>query len=270
MSINFTGRRRLMVGVMSPSLENKMRRLLIPFVIVSLLASTAVASLYSRSPKKRVPVSLRDALTKAEELLGDDAKNRYCVGVSLYGNKEGDGKGGAWNLFYAAEDGSKKHVYINMDGRSDVKLWNGPIDWTKHEGRRTGLDDVKTRLEQLFKKQGIDAAIQIEGEQLTCTYKTRDFQTYEQIDDGSYGENLIKTVGPQSDGFTIVAQIQKSIDLGWHDGYHDGPYWRLYRRTHLMTAPETYLKAEVKYGHKCNYEFRNEMFRIFGETTQNH
>ena len=51
-----------------------MRRLLIPLVIVSLLASTAVASLYSWNPKRRVPITLRDALNKAEELLGDDAK----------------------------------------------------------------------------------------------------------------------------------------------------------------------------------------------------
>jgi hypothetical protein len=208
-------------------------------------------------------------LNKAEELLGDDAKDRYCIGVLLYGNKEGDGKGGAWNLFYAAEDGSKKHVYINMDGRSDVKLWNGPIDWTKHEGRRTGLDDVKTRLQQLFKKQGIDAAIEIEGEKLTCNYNTREFQTYEKLDDGSYGEKLIKTVGPKSDGFTSVALEQKSIGHGWRDGYDDGPYWRQYQRMHLITTAETYLKVEVKYGHECNYQFSKEMFRIFGETTGN-
>ena len=246
-----------------------MKRLLIPFVIVGLLASTAFASLYSWNPKKRVPISLRDALTKAEELLGDDAKNRYCIGVSLYGNKEGDGKGGAWNLFYAAEDGSKKQVYVNMDGQSDVKLWNGPIDWTEHEGRRTGLDDVKTRLEQLFKKQGIDASVEIAGEKLTCNHNTRKFQTYAQLDDGSYGEKTIETIGPQLDGFAIVAQEQKSIDRGWHDGYADGPYWRQYQRMHLMTTEETYLKVEVKYGHGCNYEFSNEMFRIFGETTRN-
>ena len=246
-----------------------MKRLLIPFVIVALLASTAVASLYSWNPKKRVPISLREALTKAEELLGDDAKNRYCIGVSLYGNKEGDGKGGAWNLFYAAEDGSKKQVYINMEGESDVKLWNGPIDWTKHDGRRTGLDDIKTRLEQLFNKQGINASIEVANDKLTCIYNTRKFQTYEQLDDGSFAEKLTEIVGPKSDGFTIVAQEQKTIDRGWHDGYDDGPYWRLYRRIHLMTTAETYLKVEVKYGHDCNYEFRNEMFRIFGDSTRN-
>ena len=243
-----------------------MRRLLIPLVIATLLASTAFASLYIWNPKKRVPISLREALTKAEELLGEDAKNRYCIDVSLYGNEASDGKGGAWNLFYAAEDGSKKLVYISMDGRSDVKLWNGPIDWTKHQGRRTGLDDVKTQLEQLFKKQGIDASIEIKGQKLTCNYNTRKFQTYEQLDGGSYGEKLVETVGPKSDGFTIVAQEQKSIDLGWQDSYYGGPYWRLYRRMHLMTTPETYLKVEVKSGRGCNYEFSNEMFRIFGET----
>lgn len=238
--------------------------------MVFLFASTAVASLYSWNPKRRVPISLRDALAKAEELLGDDAKNRYCIGVSLFGDRDGEGKQGAWNLFYAAEDGSKKHVYIDMDGRSDVKLWNGPIDWTKNEGRRTGLDDVKTRLQELFKKQGIDAAIEIEGEKLTCNYNTREFQTYEKLDDGSYGENLIKTVGPKADGFTIVAVEQKSIDRGWHDRYDDGPYWRQYQRMHLMSTAERYLKVEVKYGHNCNYDFSNEMFHIFGETTGNH
>src|SRR5687768_383066 len=103
------------------------RTMLTAAVVAMTLASTvAVASLYSWNDAKRPPISLAEALTRAEKLLGDDAANRYCVSVSLYGDETGEGKKGAWNLLFAAADGSKKHVYIDMQGKSDVKLWNGP------------------------------------------------------------------------------------------------------------------------------------------------
>src|SRR5690606_17279573 len=101
---------------------------------------------------KRVPIPLADALKMAEKLLGEDAKNRYCVSVALYGNKEGDGKKGAWNLYYAADDGSQKQVSIHMDGEFDIKLANGPIDWNKEEGRRKELAEVKKLLQELFRE----------------------------------------------------------------------------------------------------------------------
>ena len=91
-------------------------------VLIVSVAGTACASLFGWRDRVRPPVSLRKALDISERELGDDLKNRYCVNVSLYGNPTGSPKPGAWNLLFAAADGSKKHVYVDMDSLSMPRL----------------------------------------------------------------------------------------------------------------------------------------------------
>ena len=118
-----------------------MRRTIIVATLLALVASTTCGRLYFWNANKRPPVTLQEALRRADKLLGDDAKNRYCISMVLYGNKKGDGKFGIWNLEYYAEDGSLKMVYIDSQtGKGYVGPGNGPIDWRKKEGRRTGLE----------------------------------------------------------------------------------------------------------------------------------
>ncbi len=247
-----------------------MKRFVVSTLVPCLVVSAAFGSLYSWNPKKRVPIPLRDALDRAEALLGDDANNRYCVAVILFGNKEGDGKGGAWNLFYAAEDGSKKLVHISMDGTSRVTLWNGPTDRTQGAGRRTDLDDVRERLAKLFADNKIDAQVQQTGNSLTVRYKTRSHKTYAQTEDGEYTDILSEVIGPKANGFVIDVSVVTKFVRGWHSGYPGtGPYWREYKRIHLTATKNTFLKVEVLYGGNVNHEFANELFGVFGVEARN-
>ncbi|MEM8667444.1 MAG: hypothetical protein AAGG48_08020 [Planctomycetota bacterium] len=244
-----------------------MKRRLATVILLSLVASTAFSSLYKWNPKKRVPITLREALDKADDLLREEGEDRYCIQVSLYGNKEGDGKSGAWNLYFAAEDGSLMQVAVDMDGKTQVKPFIAPIDWTRHKGRRTGLDDVKARLEQVLIDHGIDASIEQSGEKLTCSYRTREFLIYKAKEDGSYGEDPIATVGPKPDGFILEAEVQTgdSVDRGLRN-LPMCSYYSSYRHMHLLTTPESYLRVEIKSGLKCDANFKSDLRSVFGET----
>src|SRR5690606_37631548 len=107
--------------------------------------------------------------------------------------------------------------------------------------------------------------VEIDGDSLVCGYNTRQYQVYEEREDGSYSEELTKVVGPERDGFVIRVTQTKLFDHGWHNRLRDGPYWRLYRRMHYMTTKENYLQVEVKFGRAYSYEFMNEVFATFGE-----
>ena len=239
------------------------RTMLTAAVVAMTLASTlAVASLYSWNDAKRPPISLADALARAEKLLGEDAANRYCVSVSLYGDETGGGEEGAWNLLFAAADGSKKHVYINMQGKSDVKLWNGPIDWKKNDGRRVDLADVRRRLEELFTKEGIKADYEAQQDRLLVKYKVRDFRVYPVQEDGSYSEQLQTIPGPGGEGIWLQVQIVDKPDPA---EYADGPYWQRLRGTYFTTTRGRFLSVDLRYGPNVKYEVARQMWAVFGE-----
>jgi len=247
-----------------------MRRSIVVSLLFCLAASTALGSLYSWNPKKRPPTTLADALGIAKNLLGNDAVHRYCVAARLYGSAEGDGKSGAWNLYYAAEDGSRKQVYINMSGERSVRLWNGPVDWTKHDGRRTGISDVKKRLEELFDRHKLNVDIKLNGATLSARYKTRTFRTYHETVEGQYSDILTETVGPLPNGLVIEVEESPTFIRDWHDGYLGiGPYWRFYRRLHLLTQEDKFLKVEFRYGTDLSGDIRNEICDVFGEQASN-
>ena len=231
------------------------------------LASTITfASLYSWNEAKRPPITLSDALARAEKLLGDDAPNRYCVSVSLFGDDTGAGKHGAWNLLFAAADGSKKHVYINMQGRSDVKLWNGPIDWNKQEGRRIDLDDVRRRLEELFKNEGIAPEIHLRDDVLLLTHRTREFQVYSELADGGYANQLQQVPGPAADGIWLKMRLTNQVDRREY-GFNEGPYWRWVRGTYFLTQPGQFLSVDFRYGSKVSDRVVTQIWDTFGEPT---
>jgi hypothetical protein len=243
------------------------RAVLVAVTAAMTLGSTvAFASLYSWNDAKRPPISLADALAKAEKLLGDDAANRYCVSVSLYGDKTGEGKEGAWNLLFAAADGSKKHVFINMQGKCDVSAWNGPIDWKKNDGRRADLDDVRRRLEELFAKERIKATFESHQDRFLATYKARQYQIYPQREDGSYAEELKNVPGPAGDGIWLQVQMVENPDHREY-GYDDGPYWNWLRGTYFTTQPGQFLAIDLRYGPNVKYEVVSQIWDIFGDET---
>ncbi len=243
------------------------RTILAAAVAASTLASTAaLASLYSWNDAKRPPISLSDALARAEKLLGEDAANRYCVDATLYGDASGEGKEGAWNLFFAAADGSKKLVYIDMQGKSDATLWNGPIDWKKNDGRRTDLADVQRRLEELFAKEHLKASFDAHQDRLLVMYNAREFRIYPQREDGTYGKELKQIPGPAGDGIWLQMQIVDKPDAREY-GFDDGPYWKWVRGTYLLTKPGRFLAVDLRYGPKVKYEVARQIWEIFGEQT---
>jgi hypothetical protein len=245
-----------------------MKRMMLAAAVaaIALVSTVALASLYLWNEAKRPPISLADALARAEKLLGEDAANRYCVDVSLFGDASGEGKEGAWNLLFAAADGSKKIVYIDMQGKGDVKPWNGPIDWKKTDGRRIDLADVQRRLEELFAKEHIKASFGAHQDRLLVTYNARDFQIYPQREDGAYGEELKKVSGPGGDGIWLQIQIVDKPDERAY-GFNDGPYWKWVRGTYLLTQPGRFLAVDLRYGPNVKYEVARQIWEIFGDPT---
>lgn len=242
------------------------------YVLAAILASVlccplAFASLYSWNDARRPPISLREALARAEKLLGDEAPNRYCVSVALYGDETGDGKKGAWNLLFAAADGSKKHVYIDMQGNSHVTPWNGPIDRKKNEGARKDLGDVRRRLEELFAKEGIVAEFDAQEDGLTVQHHTRTFRVHPERADGSYGEQPWEAPGPAADGVWLRLQAVDRPDRREEFGCDDGPYWRWHRGTYVLAQPGKFLAVDLRYGRKVKHEIISQMQQVFGERT---
>ena len=247
---------------------SKRTMLMVAIALLTIASTAALASLYSWNDAKRPPISLADALARAEKLLDDDAANRYCVSVSLHGNETGDGKEGAWNLLFAATDGSKKHVYINMEGESHVKLWNGPIDWKKNDGRRADLADARRRLEELFAKEGIEAEYEAHPDRLLVKYKAREFQVHPLQKDGTYSEQLERIPGPGGEGIWLLVRIVEKPHQP-EDEYSDTPYWSGERYTYFLTEPGKFLSVDLRYGHKAKYEVARQIWDTFGERVPN-
>ena len=93
----------------------KPRNLFLAAVGVALMASVVLATTWSWNERLEPP-DLGAAYVKALKFLGDDARKYHCVGAHLLGNKEGDGKEGAWNFVFASKDGKRTIVAVDMDG----------------------------------------------------------------------------------------------------------------------------------------------------------
>jgi hypothetical protein len=189
--------------------------------------------------------------------------------VTLYGDKEWQGKQGWWNLHYAASDGSQKLVVIDMKGDGHVGDYSGPIDWKKHEGRRTDLTDVQRRLEDLLARKSIEAKFMADADRLLVTYSVREFQIYPQEDDGSYSDKLETIIGPQSDGFWLEARVVNKVD-GRYYGFDRGVYWRWHRGTFFLADPEKYLAMDFRGGPRLDaidLSLTTEIMQIFGKPT---
>jgi hypothetical protein len=231
-------------------------------VVLIACGYSAFASLYFWHDKMRPPISLRDALARADELLGPDGRNRYCVSVSLYGSKEGDGKSGAWNLLYAAADGSKKNIHVNMRGEGRVDDWNGPIDWTKNAGARTSLEDVRQRLQTLFEKEGMNTRVTVADNRLTAAYLTRTYKAYPDDGNGNFGERLEEMTGPKSNRIWLEVHVVEQPD--WREQtYANGWYWQWQRATYAL-GDGRFLAVDLRYGKQVKREIVDQMEQIFG------
>jgi hypothetical protein len=197
--------------------------------------------------------------------LDKDAANRYCVSVQLYGDESGQGKEGAWNLLFAAADGSRKHVLINMQGEGSVSPWNGPVDEKSSIGRRTDLGDIRRRLEDVFSSEGIKANVVDEAGGLLITYKTRQYQVYPQRKDGNFAESLQAVSGPAIDGIWLQLRVVDQPDRRAYAFDDNGPYWRWLRGTYFLAQPGKFLAVDLRYGANVKWEVRRQIVDAFGE-----
>ena len=228
----------------------------------------AYASLYGWVDTNRPPVTLAAALEKGESLLADDAIRYYPVGVSLYGNAKGDGKGGAWNIFYGCSDGSKKHVYVNMQGEANIKDWNGPVDKMATEGRVTDLMDLKQRLEKFMNSHDMPLdTIELKDESLSIRSRTREFQLHPELEDGEYGQETVSVIGPKADGVVIDVVLHRkqppTKPYSWK-----GPYWGVTEQNYILASGNGYLELSFLHGFALSSDIVNRMERCFGERTQ--
>ena len=126
-------------------------------------ASPALGSLYLWNPVHRPPVSLRQAIDTARRALQDQGQIQLCASANLFGNKERDGKEGAWNLYFVMADGRVMHVYVDMDAEVEVttKKWESfslkPTDPNKPKfSRPDSLEQAAKRLRKVLEDSSID------------------------------------------------------------------------------------------------------------------
>ena len=236
--------------------------------LLCLIPAMAYASLYRWVDTNRPTVTLAAALEKGEALLADDAIRYYPVGLSLYGKAEGDGKDGAWNIFYGCSDGSKKHVYVNMQGEANIKDWNGPVDKMAKEGRVTDLIDLKQRLEKFMTSHNMPLdSIELKDESLSIRSRTREFQLHPDLDDGEYGQETVKVIGPKAKGIMIDVVLHSkqppSKPYRWK-----GPYWGVTERNYILANGNGYLELSFLHGSALSSDIVNRIERCFGEQTE--
>jgi len=230
-------------------------------IAVPLVTFANRSSMFRWHDHVRPPISLERALEISREQLGDDYENRYCVEVALYGNPYAQPKPGAWNLFFAAEDGSKKHVYINMDGDAEVKMWNHAIDWEKNKGLRSDLADIRTRFEEFLEKEELDASITHTDEKTVVSFHARSFYVHEPTDDGSYEAHYSQTVGPDSDGFIVEFWL---TDTPTTLAYKQRPYWTERTGTRPLTTKNSFVHFVMRSGVNLKREYDSQIAQIFG------
>lgn len=230
--------------------------------IVAGIAGLCVENSFRWRDRVRPPVSLQAALKIGEELLGDEAKNRWCVDVSISGNPHGAERPGAWHLLFAAADGSKKQVYVDMDGNGKLSPWNEAIDWKKDKGRRTDLNDAFLRLKDLFKKENLGSEIAMEGNRLVGRYKTRSYHVYPSNPDGSFTDDLAVEVGPKHDG--IIFEAQTVSDGNERGDYQIRPYWLEDTRSYPTTQERKFILVKMRYGREFPKEIKAQMEQAFG------
>lgn len=226
------------------------------------IAGPAFGTLFKWRDRVRPPVSLKEALNIGERLLGDDAKNRFCVDVSIYGNPIGAPKPGAWNLLFAAEDGSKKHVYVDMEGNGTLSTWNEAIDWKKDAGRRKDLNDAQSRLESLFEKENLEVTLTREHGRLVGHYRTRSYAIYKPDQLGAFAEELTTEVGPKIDGFMFDAEIVDDGTDHYHFDY--GPYWTEYTQLYPTTEKGKLILVRKRLGRQIKQEMQMQIDQAFG------
>lgn len=225
-------------------MEPLVKKSLMAVTLFMVLPGVSLATLFSWHDRVRPPVSLREALDIAEKLLGEDAANRYCVEVSIYGNPMAAPKPGAWNLFFAAADGSRKHVYVDMDRNAKLSTWNEAIDWKKDAGHRLDLNDAFVRLKSLFEKEKLDVQLEKNDNRLTAQFNTRNYRFHSQNLDGSYETELTEEIGPAHDGFIINASIlDEQIDFN-----RSVPYWREQTQTFPTAIAGKFMVVNSRYG----------------------
>jgi hypothetical protein len=248
--------------------KNKMKSKLVIAALLCLTPAIAYASLYRWVDTNRPPVTLAAALEKGESLLADDAIRYYPVSVSLFGNAKGDGKGGAWNIFYGCSDGSKKHVYVNMQGEASIKDWNGPVDKMATEGRVTDLTDLKHRLEKLMTshKMPLDT-IELNDKKLSIRSRTREYQLHPELGDGEYGQATVSVIGPKAEG-VVIDVVLHSKQPPTKPYRWKGPYWGVTEQNYILASGNGYLELSFLHGPALSSDIVDRMERCFGEQIQ--
>lgn len=233
--------------------------------LASFASSVAFASLYLWNDYKRPPIRLDDALVRAEKLLANDAANYYCVGVSLYGDEGGTGKSGAWNLYFAAKDGSRKLVYVDMKGEGAVRPFDGPGDFSKRKKPepRADLDDLRQRIDELFRTKELKPAIALKDGVLLVQLHVREFQVHPVQQNGDFAVKPETVVGPRRDGVWLRAVLSDHADFTRY-AWSESQYWRVSRGSYLTTHPNRVLVVEMRHGGETPQHLLESLEELFG------
>ncbi|MGC4005528.1 MAG: hypothetical protein QM811_21380 [Pirellulales bacterium] len=235
---------------------------------IALASTLAYASLYGWNNLKRPPISLADALTCAEVHLGEDAKNRYCVGATLYGDRRNDGTRGKWNLCFAAADGSVKNVTCDMQGNVDVSVHTPSAEQLRALAT-VDLDDLQHRLGEILARHKVDAKVVVEEGVLKIRHRTRTFQIHLPDEKAGFSEDARTVTGPAHDGFWLEARLVEEIDRSFRDyGAEPGEYWRTQSGTYYTKTEGRYLAVDLRFGRGLDEKLAQDLGNAFGIITQ--
>ncbi len=240
-------------------------RIVAGLISLTVCSAVAYASTYAWVDTNRPPVSLAEALQHAERLLGDSRVLYYCINASINGDVSGDPKTGTWNLMFGAADGSRRHIYVNMQAESHIRVWNGPVDWAASKGRRTDLNDVRDRVAAVLRSHSLEPDTQsIVGSVLTITKSSRPFHLHTLGPDGEFSAETQSIVGPKKDGICIrvthVDQQPPEKPYQWQR-----LYWNIDEQNFILADGNGFLVAEITYGSEFPSKVEDQIMHCFGE-----
>lgn len=216
----------------------------------------------------RPPVSLHEAIETAEKALGEDAENRYCVDAQLSDTATFDLKDAEWTFLFAAQDGSQKIVEVNMNREATLSNWNEAMDWEKNSVPRQDLREVETRLKDLFKEKQLDVSLDMIGDRLVGSFRTRPYRVHRQEADRAYSKELFDVVGPAHDGFSFEAEevtgerAKEALSVRYES--EDHPYWLGNMEAYPTVTEGRAIVVHVRYGKDFPFDLSTQISHAFG------
>lgn len=236
---------------------------ILSFILALALPRTSSATTYSWNPARRPSISIEEAHAAAlKEMTPEQAKTYYLTSAELLGNREGDGKDGAWNLYF--EGGATRlSFFMDLDGTKRLSSYTPPPAALAKDIK--SLADVEQALAGSLHLP-TDAVVVREGNTVTVSSKTRTYQVHPTIRWGEYGDDTVRTFGPDAYGLILRIREIKSGFVPRVGLSESHPYRNGYRRLFPGFDRDHELLVEAEYGQHGS-EAASHLTALIGTST---